>query len=68
MTKLKKVHYKTKVRTSGAFVLLSRLLVGLFVATIFLAAPARVLAQQSAQIGAQTEVVAEAKARDIRGA
>jgi hypothetical protein len=27
MTKLKKVHYKTKARTLGAFVLLSRLFV-----------------------------------------
>ncbi|MBD2033532.1 epoxide hydrolase [Leptolyngbya sp. FACHB-321] len=55
MTNLKKVHYKTKARTSGAFVL-SRLLVALLAAAVFLAPPARVLAQQFAQIGAQTQV------------
>ncbi|BAZ21451.1 haloalkane dehalogenase 2 [Kalymmatonema gypsitolerans NIES-4073] len=60
MTKLKKVHYKTKARTAGAFVLLSRLLVALFAATVFLAPPARVFAQQSAQTGAQTQVAAKA--------
>jgi pimeloyl-ACP methyl ester carboxylesterase len=62
MTKLKKVHYKTKARTAGAFVLLSRLLVALFAATVLLAPPARVFAQQSAQIGAQTQVAAKASA------
>jgi pimeloyl-ACP methyl ester carboxylesterase len=56
MNKLKKVHYKTKARTTGAFVLLSRLLVALFAATVFLTPPARVLSQQFAQTGTQTQV------------
>ncbi|MBW4455324.1 MAG: epoxide hydrolase [Nostoc indistinguendum CM1-VF10] len=56
MTKLKKVHYKTKARTASTFVLLSRLLVTFFVATVFLALPTRLLAQQSAQTGAQAQV------------
>ena len=60
MTKLKKVRYKTKARTAGAFVLLLRLLVGLFAATVFLASPARILAQQSAQTIAQTQVADKA--------
>ncbi|WP_220186684.1 epoxide hydrolase family protein [Nostoc sp. ATCC 53789] len=60
MTKLKKVHYKTKARTAGTFVFLSLFLVALFVATVFLALPARLLAQQSAQTGAQTQVAAKA--------
>ena len=60
MTKLKKVHYKTKARTAGAFVLRSRLLVALLAATVSLAPPARVLAQQSAQTGAQAQVTAKA--------
>ncbi len=60
MTKLKKVRYKTKARTAGAFVLLPRLLVGLFVAMVFLAPPAWVLAQQSAQIGIQAQSAAKA--------
>nr|WP_242037522.1 DUF6130 family protein [Coleofasciculus sp. FACHB-SPT9] len=67
MTKLKKVRYKTKARTVGAFVLLSGLLVTLF-AAVLLAPPARVLAQQSAQPSAQTQVMTKASARDIRGA
>src|SRR6476646_4631966 len=51
MTKLKKVRYKTKTRTVTvrAFVLFSQLLIALFAATVFLAVPIRVLAQQSAQ-------------------
>jgi hypothetical protein len=68
MTKLKKVRYKTKARTVGAFVLLSGLLVMLFAAVVLLAPPARVLAQQSAQVSAQTQVMALPSARDIRGA
>jgi pimeloyl-ACP methyl ester carboxylesterase len=60
MTKLKKVRYKTKARTAGVFVLLSRLLVALFAATVFLAPPARVLGQQSTQTGAQTQITAKA--------
>jgi hypothetical protein len=68
MTKLKKVRYKTKARTVGAFVLLSGLLVMLFAAAVLLAPPARVLAQQSAQVSAQTQVMASPSARDIRGA
>jgi pimeloyl-ACP methyl ester carboxylesterase len=60
MTKLKKVRYKTKARTAGAFVLLLRLLVGLFAATVFLAPPARMLAQQSVQTIAQTQVADKA--------
>ncbi len=68
MTKLKKVRYKTKARTVGAFVLLSGLLVTLFAAVVLLAPPARVLAQQSAQVSAQTQVMASPSARDIRGA
>jgi hypothetical protein len=68
MTKLKKVHHKTKARTLVAFVLLSGLLVTLFAATLFLAPPTRVLAQQSTQTNAQTQIVSEASAKDIRGA
>ncbi|MBD1889732.1 epoxide hydrolase family protein [Coleofasciculus sp. FACHB-SPT9] len=60
MTKLKKVRYKTKARTAGTFVLLSRLLIALFAATVLLALPVHVLAQQSAQTRAQTQVVSEA--------
>ncbi|MBD2532072.1 epoxide hydrolase [Nostoc flagelliforme FACHB-838] len=48
MIKLKKVHYKTKARTAVTFVLL-RLLVALLAATVFLAPPTRLLAQQFAQ-------------------
>jgi pimeloyl-ACP methyl ester carboxylesterase len=59
MTKLKKVPYKTKALTSSAFVL-SRLLVALLVATVFLALPAHILAQQSAQTRAQIQVVDKA--------
>ncbi len=57
MTKLKKVHYKTKAHTAAAFVLLWGLLVALFAATVFLAPSAYVLAQQSAQTGAPIQVV-----------
>jgi pimeloyl-ACP methyl ester carboxylesterase len=57
MTKLKKVRYKTKARTAGAVVLLSRLLITLFAAAVLLAPPARLLAQQSAQTIAQAQVV-----------
>lgn len=64
MTKLKKVRYKTKARTAGAFVLLPRLLVGLIVAMVFLAPPAWVLAQQSAQIGIQAQSAAKAIAAE----
>ncbi len=60
MIKLKKVHYPIKARTTRAFVLLSRFLVALFVATVFLAPLTRVLAQQSAQIGAKVQVTARA--------
>ncbi|MBW4456841.1 MAG: epoxide hydrolase [Nostoc indistinguendum CM1-VF10] len=63
MTKLKKVHYKTKARTAGTFVL-SRLLVALLAATVFLAPPARLLAQQFGQIGAQTQVAGKAIATE----
>lgn len=56
MTKLKKVHYQTQVHTSNAFVRL-RLLVALWVATMFLVLPARVLAQQFAQTNVQAQVV-----------
>ncbi|MDZ7954790.1 epoxide hydrolase [Nostoc sp. DedQUE09] len=59
MTKLKKVHYKTKARTAGIFVL-SQLLVAFLVATVFLVPPARLLAQQFAQTGAQTQVAGKA--------
>jgi hypothetical protein len=68
MTKLKKVRYKTKALTIGTFVLLSGLLVTLFAAAVLLALPDRVLAQQSAQASAQTQVMFEASARDVRGA
>lgn len=68
MTQLKKVRYKTKPPIVGAFILLSGLLVTLFAAVVLLAPPTHVLAQQSAQTGAQTQVVDEASARDIRGA
>ncbi|MCF2151425.1 epoxide hydrolase [Desmonostoc muscorum LEGE 12446] len=60
---VKKVHYKTKARTARAFALL-RLLVALLAATVFLASPARVLAQQFAQIGAQAQVAAKAATKD----
>ncbi|MBW4565620.1 MAG: epoxide hydrolase 1 [Mojavia pulchra JT2-VF2] len=59
MTKLKKVHYKTKAHTAGTFVL-SRLLAALLAATVFLALPARLLAQQFGQTGAQTQVTGKA--------
>jgi pimeloyl-ACP methyl ester carboxylesterase len=52
---IKKVHYKTKARTARAF-FLSRLLVALLAATVFLGPPARVLAQQFAQTSAQAQV------------
>jgi pimeloyl-ACP methyl ester carboxylesterase len=64
MIELKKVHYTTKTRTAGAFVLLSRLLVALFAATVSLAPPTRVLAQQSVQTGAQAQSAAEASAAE----
>jgi pimeloyl-ACP methyl ester carboxylesterase len=64
MTKLKKVRYKTKARTAGAFVPLLRLLVGLFLAMVLLAPPAWVLAQQSAQIGIQAQSAAKAIAAE----
>jgi pimeloyl-ACP methyl ester carboxylesterase len=63
MTKPKKVRYKTKART-GAFVLFLRLFVALFAATVLLTPPARVLAQQSTQTGAQIQVTAEAIATE----
>jgi pimeloyl-ACP methyl ester carboxylesterase len=55
MTNLKKVHYPTKGHTVVA-VFFSRLLVALFVATVFLAPLTRVLAQQPAQTSTQTQV------------
>lgn len=64
MTKLKKVHYKTKTRTAGTFVLLWRLLVALLAATVFLTPSARLLAQQFAQTGAQTQVAGKASATE----
>src|ERR1044072_3102425 len=51
---LEKVQYTTKARTPVVFGLLSRLLVALFAATVFLAPPARVLAQQPVQTAVQT--------------
>jgi hypothetical protein len=68
MIKLKKVHYKTKARTLGVFVLLSGLFIALFAATLLLTTPDRVLAHQSIQTSVQTQEVTEASARDIRGA
>ncbi|MBW4489357.1 MAG: epoxide hydrolase 1 [Trichocoleus desertorum ATA4-8-CV12] len=59
MIKLKRAYYPTKARTVGAF-FLSRFLVALLVATVFLAPLNRVLAQQPAQTGAQAQVVIEA--------
>ena len=64
MIKLKKVHYPTKARTVGAFVFLSRFLVALFVATVFLAPLNRVLAQQPAQTSAQIQVTTRAIATE----
>ncbi|BAY49402.1 haloalkane dehalogenase 2 [Scytonema sp. HK-05] len=64
MTKLKKVHYKTKARTADAFVLLWRLLVALLAATVFLVLPTHLLAQQSPQTDAQTQVAAKAIATE----
>ncbi|MBD2215149.1 hypothetical protein H6G27_35720 [Nostoc linckia FACHB-104] len=60
MAKLKKVHYTTKPRTTVAFVLLSRFLVALFVAMVFLAPLTCVFTQQSAQPRAQAQVAAKA--------
>ncbi|HEY9880685.1 MAG TPA: DUF6130 family protein [Leptolyngbyaceae cyanobacterium] len=68
MIKLKKVHYKTKARTLGIFVLLSGLFIALFAATLLLTTPDRVLAHQSIQPSAQTQDVTEVSARNIRGA
>lgn len=68
MTKLKRVHYKANARAVGAFILLSRLLVAVFAAAVLLVLPAHLLAQQPAQASAQTQLVDEASARDIRGA
>ena len=62
MGELQKVHYTTKAHISGAFVLLSRLLVALFAAMVSLGPPARVLAQQSAHTGAQGQRTAKASA------
>ena len=64
MTKLKKGHYTTKARTAGAFVLLSRLPVVLLAAMVFLAPPAHVLAQQSAQSGTQAQGATKASATE----
>jgi hypothetical protein len=68
MIKLKKVHYKTKARTLGVFVLLSGLFIALFAAIVLLTTPDRVLAHQSIQTSAQTQDVTEVSARKIRGA
>ncbi|HEY9622260.1 MAG TPA: DUF6130 family protein [Crinalium sp.] len=68
MIKLNKVHYKTKTRTLGVFVLLSGLFIALFAATLLLTTPDRVLAQQPIQTSAQTQNLTEASAKDIRGA
>jgi hypothetical protein len=68
MIKLKQVHYKTKARALGVFVLLSGLFITLFVATLLLTTPDRVLAHQSIQTSTQIQDVAEASAKDIRGA
>jgi hypothetical protein len=68
MARLKTVLCKIKARTLVAFVLLSGLLVVLFAAAVLPALPDRVLAQQPIQTNAQTQVVSEASARDIRGA
>jgi pimeloyl-ACP methyl ester carboxylesterase len=62
MTQLKKVHYPTKARTTRAFVFLSRFLVALFVAKVFIAPLNHVLAQQPAQISVQAQGVARASA------
>ncbi len=64
MTKLKKVHYTTKARTAGVFVLLSRLLVVLLAAMVFLAPLNRVLAQQPAQTDAQAQGAVKAIAAE----
>ena len=63
MTKPKKVRYKTKPCTAGAFVL-SRLLVGFLLAMVVLALPVRLLAQQSSQTRAQTQAVDKAIATE----
>jgi hypothetical protein len=68
MIKLKKVHYKTKARTLGVFVLLSGVFIALFAATLLLTTPDRVLAHQSIQTSAQAQDVTEVSARNIRGA
>jgi pimeloyl-ACP methyl ester carboxylesterase len=59
MTKLKKVRYRTKAHTAGAFVL-SRFLVGFLAATVFLALPARLLALKPVQTEIQTQVADKA--------
>jgi pimeloyl-ACP methyl ester carboxylesterase len=56
MTKLKKVHYKTKARTTTTVVLLLQFLVVLFVAMVFLVPSDLMLGQQPSQIGAQAQI------------
>jgi pimeloyl-ACP methyl ester carboxylesterase len=63
MTKLKKVHYPTKARAVGT-VFLSRFLVALFVAMVFIAPLTRVLAQQPNQTSAQAQGVARIATQD----
>ena len=60
MTKSKKIRCKTKTYISRNFIGVLRLLITLFAATVFLAPPVRVLAQQSARTDTQAQVVAEA--------
>ncbi|WP_199338623.1 DUF6130 family protein [Nostoc sp. FACHB-145] len=68
MIELKKVHYKTKARTLGIFVLLSGLFIALIAAIVLLTTPNRVLADQSTQTSTQTQDMTKASARNIRGA
>lgn len=58
------LHYSTEARPVGAFVFLSRFLVALFVATVFLAPLTRVLAQQPAQTNIQVQIAARAIATE----
>src|SRR5262249_3015089 len=56
--------YTTKPYTAGAFGLLSRLLVALFAATLYLAPPATVFAQQLAHSSAQAQSAIKASATE----
>jgi pimeloyl-ACP methyl ester carboxylesterase len=64
MTQLEKVQYMANAHTTRTFVLLSRLLVALFAATVYLAPSATALAQQPVQRGTQSQSVAGVRTGD----